>query len=58
MDYEMLARVYGLVAEMEAIKVEVEELKRKWPTGGEWTFAEKAEQLHGIANELQQFGRG
>lgn len=58
MDHEMLARVYGLVAEMEAIKIEVEELKRKWPTGGEWQFAAKAEELHGIATELQQLGRG
>jgi len=57
-DYAMIARVYSLVAEMEALKAEIEKLKREWPSGGEWLFQEKADQLNGIATELQNLGRG
>lgn len=54
MDHTMLARVMSLVAEMEALKAEIEVLKREWPDGGgEHLFQEKADQLRGIASELQ-----
>lgn len=58
MDHIMLARIYSLVAEMEAIKAEIEVLKRNWPTGGGLLFKEKADQLNGIASELQTLGQG
>ena len=54
MDHTMLARVYSLIAEMEALKVEVEVLRREWPDGGgENLFQEKASQIRGIVSELQ-----
>lgn len=57
-DYVITARIYALIAEMEALKAEIEVLKRNWPTGGEWFFQEKADQLNGIATELQNLGGG
>lgn len=65
MDHYMIARVMGLVAEMEALKAEIEVLKREWPENGcpsndngASLFQEKADQLNGIAGELQTLGRG
>ena len=56
MDHVILVRIYGLVAEMEALKAEIEALKREWPEGGEHFFREKAAEIQGIANQLQQMG--
>jgi hypothetical protein len=52
MDHTMIARVYSLIAEMEALKVEVEVLKIECPDMAE-RFVEKADQIRGIASELQ-----
>ncbi len=52
MDHIMIARVMALVAEMEALKVDVEVLKIESPDMAE-RFQEKADQLYGVASELQ-----
>ena len=53
MDHTMMARVMALVAELEALKTEVEVLKREWPDGGgEHLFQEKADQMRGVESEL------
>ena len=54
MEHVMIARVYALIAEMEALKAEIEVLKREWPEEGEHMFQEKADQIRGVAGELQQ----
>jgi len=56
MDTQILARIYCLVAQMEAIKARIEGLKRQWPEGGDHFFMEASQELEGIASELQQLG--
>lgn len=52
MDHTMIARVYSLITEMEALKIEVEVLKIECSDMPE-RFQEKADQIRGIASELQ-----
>ena len=41
--------------EYEALKAEIEVLKREWPDGGgEHLFQEKANQIRGVSYELQK----
>lgn len=48
----MTAKIYTLVAKMEGLIAEIEALKREWPQGGEHFFREKADQLNDISNEF------
>ena len=56
MNNQTLAKIMSLVAEMEALKVEIEVLKREWPTGGEHLFQQKAEEIRAISEKLQNQG--
>ena len=58
MEHTIIAKVYSLVAEMEALKVEVEVLKKEYPEGGEHMLQEKADELRGVSQELQQLEDG
>ena len=61
-DHIMMSRMYSLVAEMEALKVDIETIKiesqmRNFLPGYKKTLLEeKSNELRGIANELQQLG--
>ncbi|MCP4374012.1 MAG: hypothetical protein GY797_38795 [Deltaproteobacteria bacterium] len=51
-----LARIYSLVAQMEAQKAKLERYKRAFPTDGAWRFKEVEEELLGIAQSLEELG--
>lgn len=60
-DYVMIARVYALVAEMEAIKAGMEQTKHLTlllDIDKALKFHEAEQQLSGIASELAVLGRG
>lgn len=60
-DYVMIARVYALVAEMEAIKAGIEQTKHLpllLDIDKAQKFHEAEQQILGIANELAVLGRG
>jgi len=65
MDHTMLARVYSLVAAMEAIKADIKGMEAyniysmytaEYIAYNEPQFNEKAQQLNGISSELQNLG--
>ena len=57
MDLMILARIYALVAEMEALKVEVISMVESDDTYTESSFITLSEQIRGIAQELHELGR-
>lgn len=54
MDEQILARVYALVASMEALKATIEGYKAD--DAPSHLFHEKCEELNGIAHELEILG--
>jgi len=55
METTTLARIYSLVAQMEAIKATLIAYQQSGNYSEE-TFHELSDQLNGIANELEQLG--
>ena len=61
-DHIMMSRMYSLVAEMEALKVDIETIKIEsqmrnfLPGYKKALLEEKSNEIRGIANELQQLG--
>lgn len=67
MDEILLSRIFALKVQADALKVDVDGMKaenifkreiNKPPPYTELSFQEKADELRGIAGELNQFGRG
>lgn len=67
MDEILLSRIFALKVQADALKVDVDGMKAEnieriardqSPTYSEINFQGKADQLRGIANELNDFGRG